>query len=545
MSKAILPAKQRNALLAALSSSENASIVPLKTLIAEGRVPSRLRWAPEVCIKRGRDVLLVHVLVSCEFPAYLEAPITQLKRQRFKRTHVLLLARDAATEAGDGNQQARVPAPIVALKVADRALGLGCAVAVESDENVYLVFPENYQPLPPDECQDETGHIPKWLYGALAQSSAFSPYLNETFRAFAKKYSHATRGLEITNEREVELVTEFASRFAHGDKRLYFPVRQLLVLLELETAKANRGSRDHFFHTFNNLFLGFHILGRLYGGNRAITEVDGFIADGHASKLHPWESLWFLTCMFHDPAYIAEKFWGTFRFSYGVPQGEFSEDEDVPDSIKQKIRDMWDTEFAGARKNLSSLHRRAVRKWTPPTLREFQPDAFDNAVQRAYFDGRNPSHSLVSGLRLINLCQSHNVPEAKEYDPKVALTACVIAALGMMFHDQRCRAVLTAGGIAPIAFEHLPDASLLMFVDALQDDRRDISKSRFRVCGVLRRIEFASEGKVVKALVCLREVSVKDWARRIAEYESVMSWIGSQSQASFRIDYKTEAGLPQ
>lgn len=543
MSKAILSAKQRNALLATLSSSEKASIVPLKTLIAERRVPSRLRWAPEICIRRGRDVLLVHVLVSGEFPVYLETPIAQLRQRRFKRTHVLLLARDAAAEAGDGSQQARVPAPIVALKVADRALALGCALAVESDENVHLVFPENYAPLPPDECPDETGHIPKWLNGALAQASAFSPYLNKTFKAFAEKYGRATRGLAITNEREVELVTEFAYRFARGDKRLHFPVRQLLVLLEFEAAKANRGTRDHFFHTFNNLFLGFHILGTLYGGSRSIAEVDGFIADGHASKLHPWESLWFLTCMFHDPSYFAEKFWGTFRFSYGVPQDEFSEDEDVPDSIKEKIRDMWETKFAGARQNLSSLYRRAVRKWTPPTLREFQPDAFDNAVQRAYFDGRNTSHGLVSGLRLINLCQSHDVPEAKEYDPKVALTASVIAALGMMFHDQRCRAILMAGGIGPIAFEHLPYASLLMFVDALQDDRRDVFKSRFRSCGVLRRIGFPPEGNIVEALVCLREVSVKGWAPRIAEYESVMSWISSQSRAIFRIDYKTEVGL--
>ena len=247
--------------------------------------------------------------------------------------------------------------------------------------------------------------------------------------------------------------------------------------------------------------------------------------------------------MFHDPAYIAEKFWGTFRFSYGVQQDELSEDEDVPDTVKQKIRDMWDTKFAGARQDLSSLYRTAAKKWTPPSQQRSQPDAFDNALQRAYFDGRNTSHSLVSGLRLISLCQSQNVPRAKEYDPKVALIACEIAALGMMFHDQRCRAVLTAGGIAPIAFEHLPFASLLMFVDSLQDDRRDISKSRFRERGVLRSVKVAAEGGVVEAVVCLREVAVKGWAPRIAEYESVVSWINAHSQIKFRIDYKSEAGL--
>jgi hypothetical protein len=542
LNKETLSAKQRKALLTALSISVKASNVPLETLIAKKQVPSLLKWAPDTCISRGKDNLLVHVLVSGEFPVYLEGAIAQLRRQRFKRTHVLLLARDVVAEAGDDSQRARIPAPIVALKVADRALALGCALAVESDEKVYPVFPENYKSSPPDECEDETGHIPKWLYGALADSSAFSPYLNQTFKAFAKKYSYATRGVEIANESEVQLVTDFANRFARGDKRLYFPVRQLLVLLEFEAAKASR-SRDHFFHTFNNLFLGFHILGQLYGDDHSIADIDGFIANGYPPKLRPWESLWFLTCMFHDPAYIAEKFWGAFRFSYGVQQDELSEDEDVPDTVKQEIRNMWDTKFAVARQDLSSLYRMASKKWTPPSQRNSQPDAFDAALQRAYFDGRNTSHSLVSGLRLISLCQSQNVPRAKEYDPKIALIACEIAALGMMFHDQRCRAVLTTGGIESIAFEHLPFASLLMFVDSLQDDRRDISKSRFRERGVLRRVKGAAEGGVVEAVVCLREVAVKGWAPRIAEYESVVSWINEHSQIKFQIDYKSEAGL--
>ncbi len=219
------------------------------------------------------------------------------------------------------------------------------------------------------------------------------------------------------------------------------------------------------------------------------------------------------------------------------------DDEDIPDAIKQMIRNMWETTFVGARKDLSSLYRKAVKKWTPPTLAARQPDVFDNAIKRAYFDGRNPSHSLVSGLRLISLCQSQNVPKAKQYNPETALIACEIAALGMMFHDQRCRAALTAGGIAPIAFEHLPFASLLMFVDSLQDDRRDISKSRFRACGVLRGVHIAADGGAVSASVCLREVAVEGWAPRIAEYESVVSWINAHSQIKFRIDYKSEAGL--
>ena len=113
----------------------------------------------------------------------------------------------------------------------------------------------------------------------------------------------------------------------------------------------------------------------------------------------------------------------------------------------------------------------------------------------------------------------------------------------MMFHDPRCRAILTSHGIPPIPFERLPYASLLMFVDSLQDDRRDISLSRFRERGVLGQVRIAPDGSAVEAVVRLQEVSIKGWAPRMAEYETVMSWINSESEIKFRINYMTEAGL--
>jgi hypothetical protein len=418
--------------------------------------------------------------------------------------------------------------------VADRAIELGCGLLFESNGSVYQVFPQNFTVPTPETSDEETGHIPRWLYDNLAHSGAFSPYLNRTFIAFAREYDLATRRRQITNDREVTLLRRFAERFARGDRRLYFPVSQLFVLAEFEAARATR-ARDHFFHTFNNLFLGFYIHGLLYPGQTRIAEVDDFIA-GEA-HLHPWECLWFLTCMFHDPAYLAEKFWATLRFSFGAMQDDSLEDGEIPDAITEQIRNMWDTTFAGARRDLASLYRRAANRWIPPTQRT-DSNTFDTAVEKAYFDGRNTSHSVVSGLRLIQLCQTLNRPQAAAYRPNIALIACEIAALCMMFHDQRCRAILASEGIAPIPFERLPFAALLMFVDALQDDRRDIARSRFRRLGVLRQVTVA--GRAVSAVVCLPEVPLKGWAPRIAEYESVMAWINSSSHTRFGINYRSK-----
>jgi hypothetical protein len=530
--------------LNAASTSGPARVKSLESLIRGGKVPRGLSWRPELCMARGKTAILVHPLVAQEFPSYLETALAQLRKARFKNTHVLLLARDITTEAGDENPPERIPAHIVALRVADRALTLGCALAFESEGRVFTVFSHGYKPPALAASGEETGHIPRWLYSAVAGTHAFSPYLKRSLEAFGKEYAQATKRKSITNDREAEILLKFAKRVTRGDVRLFFPLGQLSVLREYEMAKANSRTRDHFFHTFNNLLLGFYILGKLFGTTRYISDLDYFInGDASKAKMYPWESLWFLTCTFHDPAYIAEKFWGTVRFTYGVEHDQGAEDGEIPASVKQNIRDMWETKFVGPRADLNDLYKRTIRKWIPPTLQKPTGNTFDTAIQKAYFDGTNTSHSLVSGLRLINLCRTQDVPRGKNYDSSLSLVACEIAALSMMFHDQRCRGILQTGGIPPIAFEHLPYASLLMFVDALQDDRRDISLSRFRKNGILQNVSIAPNPVVVRAVVDLREAPVRGWAPRIAEYEAVMAWINSKSSARFEIEYRAQAGL--
>jgi hypothetical protein len=276
-----------------------------------------------------------------------------------------------------------------------------------------------------------------------------------------------------------------------------------------------------------------------------ISEVDRFIYSKKTEpRLNPWEVLWFLTCLLHDPGYMAERVWANFRFAFGVV-GDASGEEETPDQFKNQIRNLWDSEYAAPRQDLHDLYNRTVRKWTPPTIEKKSADVFDRAVRNAYFDGRVASHGLISGLRLINSCRTQNVPRARKFSSETALTACEIAALCMMFHDPKCRGELQRSGIPPIPFESLPYACVLMYVDCLQDDRRDISISRFDKHGVLVSIEISPQDRTVKAQVCLPEISsIKGWPGRIAEYESVMEWINAESQTKFTIDYRTRANLP-
>jgi len=518
----------------------------LERLIGEKKLPEDLRWEPSLCIARGDETILVHILASRDFPAYLESAIEKLRKGGFNDVCVLILARDVMLEATEDAPRIPLPAPYAASAVAEKAMSLGCALAFEAEKSVHLVFDGSY--TAPQKCavtEKETGHIPKWLYKSLVESADFSPKPPKILKRFEADYDRATRKRSITNDREATILFDFARSFAKVDKRFFLPVEQLEILRQFEMSGPTR-ARDHFFHTFNNLFLGFHVLGRLFSGKKEIAEVDRFIQDDSGeARLNPWEVLWFLTCMFHDPAYMAENFWASFRFNFGIGAG-VGNDAEIPEQVKEQIRDLWDSQFAGPRRDLHDLYNRTVRKWVPPTIMKKGADLFDEALKKAYFDGRVASHSLNSGLRLISSCRTQKVPRARKFSPETALTACVIAALCMMFHDPRCRGALKHSGIPPIAFESLPYACVLMFVDCLQDDRRDISVSRFNEHGVLVSVDISPEGRTVKAQVCLPEVpdGVKGWPGRIAEYESVMEWINAKSRAEFTIDYRSRAKLP-
>ncbi len=466
----------------------------LDSFIRERNVPKTLDWEPSFCIVHGKQRLLIHVLASPEFPIYIEKALGKLKR--YPRTKVLLVARDLTTERHEGAAPVRIFASKVARSVAEKALALGCGLMVESEGAVHFVFNADYRPPKPCTHGNETGHIPKWLYTNLATSESFSPYLLRCFKAFAKQYARATRKKSILDKTESDLLLRFATKAASGDPRLFFPIGDLSTFKQYEASGANKRTRDHFFHTFNNLFLGFVILGSLANRKQAIADVDRFIkGKSKLVKLRYWEALWLLTCLFHDPAYMAEHFWAHLRFAFGVPQREGVDDEEVPREVLEMIRSLWYGEFAGPRKELHDLYNRTVRKWVPSSVAKKGPDVFDKAVQKAYFDGRGPTHSLVSGLRLISLCKTQNkagLPSS--YQPETAETACFIAALCMMFHDQGCRQALKSAGIPPIAFENLPYATVLMYVDSLQDDRRTIETSRFPDHGVLDSLEVSADG---------------------------------------------------
>jgi hypothetical protein len=83
-----------------------------------------------------------------------------------------------------------------------------------------------------------------------------------------------------------------------------------------------------------------------------------------------------------------------------------------------------------------------------------------------------------------------------------------------------------------------------MYVDVLQEDRRRITKpNTFNKHGVLESLTIDPAKNTVSAKMCLPEMRIKYWPKKIAEIESTLRWINSESTTKFLIDYRSSAGI--
>jgi hypothetical protein len=494
-------------------------------------LPSEFRFGPDLSVRAGRQYFLVHQLASPNIPERVARAARQIKSSK----SVSILAYSPLSKNVDSRAYASA--------VLEDCIKLRIGLLLETQDGCFLILPPRYRAPRRKTVQTEHGHIPSWIIERLRQSKGFSPYLSKCIQRFAENYLKLTAKEEPSYSREAQVLYTFVDEVSEGDRRLFFPIHRLQALQAFERSRANIHSRDHFFHTFNDFFLGLLVLGELFANRKNTVRPDRFLEDAdNVSKLRFWESLWIITCLFHDPGYLAESPWSTFYFTLGL-EHTAEDDPSLPDSMKLVIQRAWKGEFNAARKDLLDLFRRISDRWVPDSVGADVALKFDAALESAYFDNGRLSHSIVSGLSLIQLCRTDKAKKSKHYDAVKALIATEIAAPSMMFHDQRCRNKLEESGLPPLPFEELPYASMLMFADALQDDRREISTAIFPRIGVLTSLITEPENEIVKAVVCLPQDRRSAWPFMIAEYESVTRWINRRSDEKFIIDYSSKAGL--
>lgn len=92
-----------------------------------------------------------------------------------------------------------------------------------------------------------------------------------------------------------------------------------------------------------------------------------------------------------------------------------------------------------------------------------------------------------------------------------------VAALSMIFHDWRVRREIVETGLVAVRSSRLPYATMLMFIDSIQDDRRE-KGSPARTMDILERLDVA--GGRVRAIINLENIGAGVDRREVAEYLS-------------------------
>jgi hypothetical protein len=464
---------------------------------------------------------------------------------------IILVARDrlrANLSLPDG-EDAEVPLPVVRSahigeSITPECIENGFGLAAEGSGRLHLIFPPGFQPPTiPATSAKEAGHIPSWLRARLLGCAGLSPSLVQCLRTFNDRYEDAIKKGEMRYVREARLLRDLAEGISDLVPRFYFPLDLLEVLRTWERAGVVR-KRDHFFHTFNNFFAGLLILGPLCQTRLDTLVPETYIRDtSPQAELRPWEVLWPLVSLLHDPGYMTEEITTMFNYGFGIRDG-VPIARTISPTDKKNIRNLWDTQFAIARKNLIHLFDLVSGRWNLTGSSDDLTARFETAMGEAYFDGNKCGHSLLSGLRIITECnEARVVSQHNAYNDTAAKKACHISALSMMFHDPHTREVFSAHEIPPISFELLPYAATLVFVDGLQEDRRNIKDWEFPKACIFNDLQVDVLHSQVRAVVNLEQIPIKYWAPKILEFESCLAWVNGGSMTQFSIDYRSAQKL--
>jgi hypothetical protein len=434
---------------------------------------------------------------------------------------------------------------VVASSLLAKCYSQGIGVAIRRDAELHLVVVPKHKIIVRTSPEDAVGHIPDWILERLVITPGLSRSLQRAASRLTQKYNRLRRRRSPDHDTECQILDEFSRDLEFGDRRLFFPRVLLAALLNFERSRAVPTKRDHFFHTFNNLFLGFILLSEAFPDRSQRDVPDRFVAPATGQPTqHVWESLWALTCLFHDRGYVAEEMQAGLAYNFGLTGQKFADEvQPIQDAIADGLQNAWEREFREARRDLLDLINSLSRNWSPQEFRNATNAKLEEALRKIYFDGKKCGHSLISGLTIIKHCATDRVaPTRTGFDKIRALTACEIAALSMIFHDAHARTQFSDFGFAPIPFEDLPYASALVFVDALQEDRRDISKMRFPKHSVLQSIAVDPARRTVTAKVDLRRIKLEYRAWKIDEFAEVLSWLARGSSWKFAINYLESIG---
>jgi hypothetical protein len=371
--------------------------------------------------------------------------------------------------------------------------------------------------------------IPLPLVRRSAQFTSIDPRFAGALSEFSNTY------VELASEgrlgaghdiREEELLRRAFEGCLQADARFAAPYNPLEVIRFLEQQAQQTDRRDHFFHTFHDFLLGCVVINEAHEHFREFaTRV---IGDPSLSV----EYIWLLASLFHDVGYAAELDADIDRLVFG-PSGVANplESAELPDHVLAQRQAHWGSPtYLLARRQLVSLwdhltDSASSAPWVPePVAYEgLHTHVFDRALYRGFMGRR--CHGVASCLRLLAELHGHVSHETTAQSRQFLYRHIYLAALSVPFHHDAFRQELRCEGIDRLSTRSFPFASLLMFIDSIQDDRREWDLTTAGP-DILRDVSVDSG--VVTAVVDLQDLTerqVQQVARKRTEALDVLDFL--------------------
>lgn len=287
--------------------------------------------------------------------------------------------------------------------------------------------------------------------------------IGKTIRTFSIDY--LKQDLSIVDE--YSAVKDLIETILSCDKRFKLESRAIHFMSSMEQILNNysKNVRDHYFHACNTMLIGFEAIDKSY---------DKFIKAANIyGKNIVVEFVWAITSLYHDIGYPAS-FQG-----YIISQTYDIYDESFSEEVAKKERHIiWENQYSKSARILENLYSHIVSSPNVPWVYDgfawvSFSTPFYSSLQTSFVE--SGSHGCQGALKLTSFID-RIISKVKNSPDRAYLYRHIgLAAISVLFHDPSVRKNFRENGIKFLKIANFPISSLLTYVDAIQDDRRDMS----------------------------------------------------------------------
>jgi len=318
--------------------------------------------------------------------------------------------------------------------------------------------------------------------------------IGNLIRKFSKRYLEE----EPDEGSENEIIKEFLEQILTCDERFKLDADPINFMAEIDKIAATTFTenriREHYFHAFNTMMLGFMIIDKFYDRFDALAKKYG--------EDIILEFIWILTSLYHDIGYPVVLLQQPLICQiYGL-ESENSL-QLIDDYKKQFKQELWKSqEYNFVLTVLDNLfYHINDSKWERWVFDAFprspRSTKFKDSMKISFVE--EEAHGTVGTLKLALLTNKHIRDIERNKDREFLYRHRMLASISMLFHDSKVRDCFRKNSIEKIKAENFPFSLLLTYVDILQDDRRDLTASSSRP-DILRDINITDRGKIVAKL---------------------------------------------